>query len=279
MPKGPVPLTVQRLSIAPVRSLGLQHPDHIMLGPRGVAEDRRFWLVDPKGRIVDRLVAGDLVRIEARTDPDGAHLWLRFPDGTVVEGDVDAGESFSSGIYGVEARGTIVTGPWAEALTAYVGRPVRLIRGTQPGATRDGGHVSLLGDGSLRELGQHLDGRQVDGRRFRMLIDVGGCAPHVEDEWIGSLVAIGEVVVRVNGPVARCAITTQDPDSGQRDMDTLRTIIGYRGLRERRHVDFGVLADVVQPGRVELGDPVMPIDGQRSLMRSAESRGAPALPP
>ena len=51
-------------------------------------------------------------------------------------------------------------------------------------------------------------------------------------------------------------MTTQNPDTGERDLDTLRTIIGYRGLREGKHADFGVLGDVVQPGRVRLGDAV-----------------------
>ena len=37
---------VSRFSIAPVSSLGLEHPDEIDLTEVGVAEDRRFYLVD-----------------------------------------------------------------------------------------------------------------------------------------------------------------------------------------------------------------------------------------
>ena len=60
----------------------------------------------------------------------------------------------------------------------------------------------------------------------------------------------------ITKPDARCAITTQDPDTGERDLDTLRTIISYRGLREGKHADFGVLGEVAQPGRIRLGDRV-----------------------
>jgi uncharacterized protein YcbX len=67
-------------------------------------------------------------------------------------------------------------------------------------------------------------------------------------------------VLRVLKPDARCAITTQDPDTGARDLDTLRTIIGYRGLREGKHADFGVLADVEQPGRIRIGEAVTVVD-------------------
>ena len=56
-----------------------------------------------------------------------------------------------------------------------------------------------------------------------------------------------------------CLITTQDPDSGVRDLDTLRTIISYRGLREGKHADFGVLGEVTQPGTIQLGDEVTPL--------------------
>ncbi len=77
---------------------------------------------------------------------------------------------------------------------------------------------------------------------------------------MGRRIAIGDAILFVTKPDARCAITTQDPDTGVRDLDTLRTIIGYRGLREGRHADLGVLADVVQPGRVRLGDAVTLLD-------------------
>ena len=43
-------------------------------------------------------------------------------------------------------------------------------------------------------------------------------------------------------------------------LDTLRTLIAYRGLREGKHADFGVLADVAQPGRVRVGDRVTVLD-------------------
>ena len=41
---------VSRLSIAPVRSLGLEHPESIEVTADGVVEDRRFFLVDDTNR-------------------------------------------------------------------------------------------------------------------------------------------------------------------------------------------------------------------------------------
>ena len=62
---------VSRLSIAPVRSLGLEHPDEIAITEVGVVEDRRFYLADADNRLVDQLVVGELVQIATHTDPDG----------------------------------------------------------------------------------------------------------------------------------------------------------------------------------------------------------------
>jgi uncharacterized protein YcbX len=119
--------------------------------------------------------------------------------------------------------------------------------------------VSLVSDGSLRELARQLEVPAVDGRRFRMLIELEGAEAHEEDTWIGGQVVAGEAVLSITKPDARCAITTQDPDTGERDLDTLRTLIRYRGFREgdpEKKIDFGVLGEVHRPGRVSIGDQV-----------------------
>ncbi len=251
--------SVARFSIAPVTSLGLEHPTEIDVTERGVVEDRRFYLADENGRFVDRTVVGRLVQVAAHTDPGATMLRMTFPDGTVIEDEVRLGEAVETPIYGRTGIGHVVDGPWGAALEPIAGRPISVVRGDLPGRTRS--HpTSLLSDGSLRELARHAGVDAVDARRFRMLIDLEGAAPHEEDTWIGRRIALGESILRVIEPDARCAITTQDPDTGTRDLDTLRTLIAYRGLRDGKYADFGVLADVEQPGRIRLGDAVTVLD-------------------
>jgi uncharacterized protein YcbX len=252
--------TVALFSIAPVRSLGLQHPTQIDVTEVGVVEDRRFFLSDDQNRLVDRIVVGRLVQVEAKTDPGATRLWMRFPDGTVIDDEVRLGEAVETPIHGRTGIGRVVLGPWGDALEAIAERPIRVIRCDQPGGTRRGNPTSIVSDGSLRELARQAGVDDVDGRRFRMLINLEGAEPHEEDTWVGRRIGIGDAVLQVSKPDARCAITTQDPDTGMRDLDTLRTIIGYRGLREGKHADFGVLADVVRPGRIRLGDAVTLLD-------------------
>lgn len=249
-----------RFSIAPVRSLGLEHPDEIDITEVGVVEDRRFYLTDDTNRLVDRLVVGELVQISAHIDPGATRLRLAFPDGTVIDEDVRLGGAVQTPIHGRTAVGHVVDGPWAEGLSAFAGRAIRLVRCDRPAGTRDGNPTSLVSDGSLAALAGHAGVRAVDARRFRMLIELEGAEPHEEDTWVGRRIAIGDAVLAVTEPDARCAITTQDPDTGVRDLDTLRTLIAYRGLRDGKYADFGVLADVERPGRVRLGDEVVVLD-------------------
>lgn len=262
---------VARLSIAPVRGLGLTHPTSIELTESGVVNDRRFYLVDAHGRLLDRLRVGALCRIFARTDADASWLRLSFPDGRVIGGDVKLDEPVRTDIYNRLAVGHVVGGPWAAALSEFVGAPVLLVRCDVPGGTRIRAgetqvrnQVSLLSDGSLAELASQLGVERVDGRRFRMLIELEGAGAHEEDGWIGGNVALGSAVVSITKPDARCAITTQDPDTGERDLDTLRTILRYRGFRAddpEHKIDFGVLGEVAVPGRVSVGDAVTVLEG------------------
>ena len=263
--------SVARFSIAPVRSLALEHPTEIEVTERGVAEDRRFYLTDESNRLVDRIVVGRLVQVAAHTDPEATMLRMTFPDGTVIEGDVELGEAVETPLHGRTAVGHVVIGPWGEALAPIAGRAIRVIRCDRPGGTRSGNPASIISDGSLRELARHAGVDAVDARRFRMLIDLHDAAPLEEETWIGRRIAIGDAILRVTKPDARCAITTQHPDTGERDLDTLRMIISYRGLREGKHADLGVLADVERPGRMRLGDEVRVLSNP-----TADREAAPA---
>jgi uncharacterized protein YcbX len=247
---------IARISIAPVRGLGLEHPEFVDLTETGVVEDRRFFLADRGGRLVDGLRAGMLVQIRSHTNPEGRTLRLEFPDGGVIEGEVELAEPVQAVVYNRIAVGHAVVGPWAGAISAFLGGPVTLVRCDRPGGTRTKNAVSLVSDGSLRELGAHAGVDDVDGRRFRMLFELEGATAHEEDGWIGTSIAVGGAVLSMTHPDARCAVTTQDPDTGEPDLDTLRTIIGYRGLREGKKIDFGVLGEVSVPGRVSVGDEV-----------------------
>ena len=61
------------------------------------------------------------------------------------------------------------------------------------------------------------------------------------DTWEGQLVRIGDAVIRVADPTDRCVVITRHPETGARDLDTLRLIKGYRPMRSN-HMDLGMSA-------------------------------------
>ncbi len=251
------------LSVAPVKGLALTRRDELALESFGALENRRFHLLDERGRFVNGLtrLERSLFAVVPRWDPEADTLALTFPDGSVVEGRVELGEPVSTWFYSRDELGRIVQGPWAQALSDYAGRELRLVRTDAPGRAIDrvDGSVSIVSDESVEELARQAGIDGADARRFRMLVGVAGGEPHQEDAWLGRHVRIGEAVVRVHEQVARCAITTKNPDTGERDLDTLRVIKAYRGTRGAKHLDFGVYGEVVTPGRVRVGDPVEPL--------------------
>ena len=252
--------TVSWIAIAPVKGLALRNVEDVMLDRHGVTENRRFYLVDATGRRFGLLRHGPLVQVAADYDLAADRLTLRFPTGAVVDGEIALGERVVTDFYGRPVNGRVVEGPWAAALSEHAGQPVRLVQADAPGSAvdRSRGGVSLVSDASLEELGRLAGSGAFDGRRFRMLFGLAGCAPHEEDEWLGSEVGIGDARIRLRGTVGRCAITTQNPETGARDFDTLRAIRSYRGMSAERSIDFGVYGEVVRPGRVRVGDPVEP---------------------
>jgi uncharacterized protein YcbX len=254
--------TVTHLDIAPVMSLGLERRDEIAVTEDGVAEDRRFFIVDDADRLIDQLLVADMVQVRAWTDPDATVLRLTFPDGRVVEDDVRPGPAFDAVIRRLPTLGHELEGPFAEALSTFMGRSVRVIRCTVPGALQKDGRLSMVTDASLDKLGHHLGAGAIDGRRFRMLVNLAGDVAHEEDTWIGHRVGLGDTTLRVTGAIPRCAITTHDPDTGDRDYDTLRAIKEYRGFAgpEGKDLMFGVYGEVEQPGTIRVGDEARLLD-------------------
>ena len=90
-----------------------------------------------------------------------------------------------------------------------------------------------------------------------MLIEVDGVPAHAEDEWVGNEVRAGEALIRFEGHVGRCLITSRDPDSGEIDLPTLDLLRGYRGDADTTEpLSFGIHGRVLEPGAVRVGDPV-----------------------
>ena len=109
--------------------------------------------------------------------------------------------------------------------------------------------VTLCNMASHRAVEQRL-GRDLSIHRWRGNIWFDGLPLWEEFDWLGRDVQIGGAVLRIRERTDRCAATTANPETGQRDADTLGA------LETWGHQDFSVRAEVVQGGVVRPGDAV-----------------------
>ena len=263
-----------RLSVTPVKSLRLSHPREAEITELGIPADRRFFLVDEHDALFDATDHGPLLRIVPDYDPVTERLRLTFPDGAVVEDGADVtGDPVTTDFWGRPVSGRLVEGPFADAVSAYVGRPLRLVRTARDGDGQDVHPLTIVSSASVRDLGTRGDESDLDGRRFRINLEVDGIEPYEEDTWDGRDVRIGEVTIRVGGQIPRCVVTTLAPDSGEKDFRTLNQIARFRPrIGPKGGLPFGMYARAVTTGRVRVGDPVEPVSSARTASTSAGGR-------
>jgi uncharacterized protein len=154
---------------------------------------------------------------------------LKTPDGRA------AFAAFLGDVLGEQARG-----------------PLRVIEA--PGDHRFMDHpkgaVSLINHASVRRLGAEA-GKPLEPLRFRANIYVDGWPAWSEMALTEARLKIGDAVLAAFKPIVRCAATHVNPDSAERDFDTVGAIQQQHG-----HSFCGLYLSVEQGGLIRAGDPV-----------------------
>jgi uncharacterized protein YcbX len=110
--------------------------------------------------------------------------------------------------------------------------------------------VSLLNLASVRDFAARV-GAPVDPLRFRANLHLDGLTPWAERDWVGREITLGPVRLRVLGDIPRCAATTVNPVTAERDLKVLRLLADHYG-----HTHCGSYAQVLTDGTVSIGDRV-----------------------
>lgn len=251
-------MNVAWVAVAPVKGLALQLVDETELTEAGPAGDRRFFFVDENNRLVNSKGLGVLQQVRPEYDDATRTLTFHMPGGRELAEEVELGDEIETRFWDVTKSARLVVGPWSDAISDLTSRNLRLVSPMLPAVDRGrSAAATLLSTGSLRALAGQLEVDDVDARRFRMHFGVDGADPHAEDGWIGSKVRLGEAIVVPQGNVGRCAVTTQNPETGRPDLDTLKALAAYRhDVETTEPLPFGIYAAVAQAGRVAVGDPV-----------------------
>lgn len=250
-------IRIDAIHVTPVKSLALRSVERASVTRGGITGDRAFFIIDAAGKLITQRQIPRLVLVEPSYDEASAVLEMRFPGGeTVHEAPEDTGETVEVNFHGhAEVPGAVTGTRFGQALSEFAGQPLRLVRAKH--RAFDALPLSICSRASLAALA-NVAGRDVDARRFRQNIWLSGAEAHGEDAWLGSDVRLGGIVARVVMRDSRCVMTTQNPDTGEADLDTLKLIASYR-LDQPKQVNFGVYAGVVEIGEIAVGDEVTPL--------------------
>jgi uncharacterized protein len=216
----------------PVKSMAGEELEAVEVSWNGLAGDRRWAFIR------DGQVRSGFPWLTIREQPELAHYRPRFAEPDRPNASLTLVRTPSGGELDVAAP----------ALAAELGPGVRVIK--QDRGVFDTLPLSLLTMQTLAGLGR-LVGTDLAAQRFRpnLVVDADG-HDFPEDGWVGRVLRIGGLRMRVDKRDQRCVMVTIDPVTLRRNPAVLRAI-----ARER-DAQLGVYGSTVEPGRVEVGDPV-----------------------
>ncbi len=266
------------LHVHPVKSATGVSPAEAAVEPWGLAGDRRWMVTDADGTGLTQREVPALARTAAAYGTDGA-VELRAPDAEPLTVAVpSAGRTTPVRLFGQWTEAVDAGDEAAKWWSAVLGgehrlvhlddpavrRPIRGAPGSHPGPAGGPGTVSfadshpllLTSTASLAALndliarGPNAAEGPLPMARFRPNAVIDGAPAWAEDGW--RRVRLGDVVLRVAQPCARCVITTVHPPTGHHGREPLRTLARHR--RVGTGLMFGVDLIPETPGTLRVGD-------------------------
>jgi uncharacterized protein YcbX len=214
----------------PVKSLLGEHRNALSIDYRGVIGDRLYAVCNEQGKFGSGKSTRRFRQMDGlfdlRASYQGERPYIAFPDGSMLAGDDPT---------------------LAARLSAHVGSPVTLAR-EDAIPHHDEGPIHLITTAALRAIG--LEAREALRFRPNLVIAVPGVGM-IEETWIGREIQCGEQVrLHVTGRAIRCVMIGMAQEDATADPHLLRRLGKFNDAY------FGVYAEVIMPGIVNLGDEV-----------------------
>jgi len=273
--------TVCRLRRYPVKSMLGEDLDASDVTFCGLDHDRRLAVVSRRtGKIASAKYPRlwrTLLTLSAAADPPagGESVRITLPDGEVVTSTDPEVDQVLSALLSEPVTLTATPPPGAsldravpeavlaDGVTAEV--PAEIIEigaGAPPGTFVDFAPLHLLTTATLDRIAGLSPCGLADAERYRPNVVIRTTVPgFAENDWLDRYVAVGEdLILRVIARTPRCAVPTLAHGPLPRDADALRVLARYNRLSPVADMDpepcAGVYAEVLNPGRIHVGDSV-----------------------
>jgi uncharacterized protein YcbX len=277
----------------PVKSMQGERLDASAIGPRGLAGDRAYALIDVEtGHLCSAkhprkwgaVFACHASFVNEPGDGEIPPVVITLPDGSTIRSDAAGVDARLSAVIGREVRldtaappEPIVEEVWPEVKGPDFygprheqdedGEAVIDFRASLavPGGFFDLSAIHLVTTNSLEQLTQCEPDRRFDERRFRanLVVRIEGAEGFVENDLGGKQVRIGDALIAVAIPTPRCVMTTLANDDLPHDPGILRALADHNKVTIGTMGSFpcvGVNASVSEGGTIRVGDPVE-VDG------------------
>ena len=234
-------MTLSGLYLYPMKSAQGHALSEWPLDALGLARDRRYMAVDTAGRFMTQRRHPIMALLQTELVDDG--LVLRFPgQGEHHVTRPTGAEASEVEIWGESVAGHDTGEDTANWLSTALGQACRLVfmaedthrpvdaNYASPGdrvSFADGFPLLLISQASLDELNGRLQ-QPITMARFRPNLVVSGTAPFAEDDW--RRIQIGDTVLDIVKPCARCVMTTVDPLTGIKGKEPMKTLSTYRTI-------------------------------------------------
>jgi uncharacterized protein YcbX len=261
-------LHVSEIYVYPIKSCRGIAVSRADVGARGLAGDRRYMLVDAKGRFLTQREHPRMALVHVSPEEGGYRVVAPGQTPLHLPGSLVGGSECDVRVWRDDVQALLAPEEfniWFSQVMGfacglvYMGdhqhRPV-----TNENAEfddevsfADGAPLLLISKGSLMELNARL-ARPVTMGHFRPNVVVDTETAFAEDGW--SAIRVGGAEFAVAWPCSRCILTTIDPESGAKDPggEPLETLKSYR--RVGPCVMFGQNLIPRRHGAIRVGDSV-----------------------
>ncbi len=246
---------VRALYRYPVKSLGGETLTEALPEGRGLADDRRWMLIDAEGQFISQRNHPPLAQFRAEIVGLHSLRIVRIADEQVIA-DIHHARPTAAPIIPVTVwddtfdanlvptnkgfgRKLGIPGARLVYMNAQAARPVdpRYASREETVSFADGYPYLITTTASLDDLSAR-HGEALDVRRFRPNIVIQTDRPFAEDRW--RELTIGDHRFTLPKPCARCIMVTHAPATGERDLSVLTHLSHYR--KRENKVLFGVNA-------------------------------------
>ena len=246
----------------PVKGLSAEPLARVALAPgECLPHDRRFalarastrfdperpeWL--PKTNFVMLMRDESLAQLRTRFDEQDGHLTIERDGQRLLHARLTdpAGRDRINQFFASFLRDTVIEAPRVVEAPGHTFSDAK----QKPNSTTYQ-YVSIVNLASIKALEQVVRA-PVDPIRFRANLYLEGAPAWTEFDWVDSNITVGRVRLHVVSRIARCAATTVNPATAERDLNIPAIL-----QKEFGHGHMGVYAEVVEGGEIASGDSVV----------------------